>query len=79
MLVQQQSAAVVSGAELVTEMEAAVNQGQRALHGDRQSLPSLLMVTRDLTKVLNDQYPAETETRDYLDELAMLTATPATH
>ena len=37
------------------------------------------MVTRDLTKVLNDQYPAETETRDYLDELAMLTATPATH
>lgn len=44
-----------------------------------KSLPSLLMVTRDLTKVLNDQYPAETETRDYLDELAMLTATPATH
>jgi hypothetical protein len=36
------------------------------------------MVTRDLTKVLNDQYPAETETRDYLDELATLTAIPAT-
>lgn len=61
------------------DLEAAVDQGQRALHGDRKSLPSLLMVTRDLTKVLNDQYPAETETRDYLDELAMLTATPATH
>ena len=61
------------------DLDSAVDQGQRALNGDRKSLPSLLMVTRDLTKVLNDQYPAETETRDYLDELAMLTATPATH
>jgi len=52
-------------------------QGQPALNGDRKSLPSLLMVTRDLTKVLNDQYPAETKTRDYLDQLATLTAVPA--
>lgn len=37
------------------------------------------MVTRDLTKVLQDQYPAETQTRDYLDQLAALTAIPATH
>jgi hypothetical protein len=36
------------------------------------------MVTRDLTKVVSDQYPAETETRDYLDHLATLTAIPAT-
>ena len=36
------------------------------------------MVTRDLTKVLNEQYPAETETRDYLDQLAALTVIPAT-
>jgi hypothetical protein len=35
------------------------------------------MVTRDLTKLLNEQYPAETETRDYLDQLATLTALPA--
>ena len=35
------------------------------------------MVTRDLTKVLNERYPAETETRDYLDQLATLTALPA--
>jgi hypothetical protein len=40
-------------------------------------MPSLLMVTRDLTKVLNDQYPAETKTRDYLDQLATLTAVSA--
>lgn len=31
------------------------------------------MVSRDLTKVLNDRYPDETQTRDYLDELATLT------
>ena len=61
------------------DLEGAIDQGQRALNGERQSLPSLLMVTRDLTKVLNDQYPAETQTRDYLDQLATLTAIPATH
>jgi hypothetical protein len=35
------------------------------------------MVSRDLTKVLNERYPAETPTRDYLDQLAALTAAPA--
>jgi len=35
------------------------------------------MVSRDLTKVLHDHYPAETETRDYLDQLATLSAVPA--
>ena len=59
------------------DLEGTVDQGQRALNGDRKSLPSLLMVTRDLTKVLNDQYPAETKTRDYLDQLATLAAVPA--
>jgi hypothetical protein len=56
------------------DLEGAIDQGQRALNGERKSLPSLLMVTRDLTKVLNDQYPAETQIRDYLDQLATLTA-----
>jgi hypothetical protein len=42
---------------------------------DRANLA--MMVTRDLTKVFNDQYPAETKTRDYLDQLAALTAVPA--
>ena len=59
------------------DLEGAVDQGQRALNGDRKSMPSLLMVTRDLTKVLNDQYPDETKTREYLDQLATLTAVPA--
>jgi hypothetical protein len=60
------------------DLEGAVDQGQRALTGERRSLPSLLMVTRDLTKVLNDQYPAETQTQNYLDQITALTAVPAT-
>lgn len=54
-------------------LDEAVNLGRRALNGDRKSVPSLLMVSRDLTKILNERYPAETETRDYLDQLAALT------
>ncbi len=45
----------------------------QALEGDRKSLPSLLMVSRDLAKVLNDRYSDTTQTRDYLDQLASLT------
>ena len=59
------------------DLEAAVSQGVRALSGDRKSLPSLLMVSRDLTKVLNDRYPAEAETQDYLEQLSTLSAVPA--
>jgi hypothetical protein len=61
-----------------SDLEGAVDQGQRALTGERKSLPSLLMVTRDLTKVLNDQYRAETQTQNYLDQITALTAVPAT-
>ena len=42
------------------DLEAAINQGERALSAPRKSLPSLLMVSRDLTRVLNDQYPSRT-------------------
>ena len=45
----------------------------RALVGDRKSLPSLLMLSRDLTKVLKDRYSGETQTQDYLDQLTSLT------
>ena len=59
------------------DLEAAVSQGVRALSGDRKSLPWLLMVSRDLTKVLNDCYPAEAETQDYPEQLSTLSAVPA--
>jgi hypothetical protein len=55
------------------DLEGAVSLGMRALVADRKSLPSLLMVSRDLTKVLNDRYPGEAQTQDYLDELTSLT------
>jgi hypothetical protein len=45
----------------------------RALVGDRKSLPSVLMVSRDLTKVLHDRHSGEAQTEDYLDQLASLT------
>ena len=43
------------------DLEGAVSLGMRALEGDRKSLPSLLVVSRDLTKVLNDRYSGETQ------------------
>jgi hypothetical protein len=49
--------------------EGAVQYGQQALNGQRKSLPSLLMVSRDLTKVLNERYPNEPATATYLDQI----------
>jgi len=54
------------------DLEGAVSLGMRALEGGRRSLPSLLMVSRDLTKVLNDRYADETQTQNYLDQLTSL-------
>ena len=54
------------------DLEAAISQGERALSAPRKSLPSLLMVSRDLTKVLNDQYPSEPATQAYLDQIHAL-------
>jgi hypothetical protein len=51
------------------DIEQAVHYGQQALNGDRKSLPSLTMVSRDLIKVLKERYPAEPATRDYVEEI----------
>ena len=48
------------------DLDEAIRQGEHALNGQRKSLPSLLMVSRDLTRVLNDLYPAEGSTQQYL-------------
>ncbi len=56
------------------DLEQAIHQGTQALSAPRKSLPSLLMVSRDLTKVLNDQYPNEPETQAYLDQLHALSS-----
>ena len=49
-----------------------VIQGERALDGERKSLPSLLMISRELTKILTGHYPFESSTQEYLDHLRVL-------
>jgi hypothetical protein len=56
------------------DLEQAVDLGGRALSAPRKSLPSLLMVSRDLTRVLNDKYANEPETQAYLDQLHTLSS-----
>jgi tetratricopeptide (TPR) repeat protein len=60
------------------DLEAAINQRERALSASRKSLPSLLMVSRDLTRVLNDQYPSEPATQAYLDQIHALSGLTGT-
>ena len=45
------------------DLEQAVQLGGQALSGQRKSLPSLVMVSRDLTKVLKERYLHETRPR----------------
>jgi hypothetical protein len=54
------------------DLDEAVDLETRSLNGERKSLPSLLMVSRDLTKVLKDRYSDAPQTRDYLDHLSAL-------
>lgn len=54
------------------DLESAVNYGEWALRGERQSLPSLLAVSRELATVVNKQYADEPATRTYLDHLSVL-------
>ena len=54
------------------DLDEAISQGERALSSERQSLPSLLMASRDLTHLLTDRYPAEQGTQQYLDQLHAL-------
>jgi tetratricopeptide (TPR) repeat protein len=56
------------------DLEHAVAYGQQALTGDRQSLPSLLMVSTELTALLAVKYPDEPEVTGYLDRVRALKA-----
>jgi tetratricopeptide (TPR) repeat protein len=51
------------------DLDSAVAFGRRALAGDRKSLPSLKMVSRDLAVVLDSRFGDEPAARSYLDEL----------
>jgi hypothetical protein len=54
------------------DLDQAVHQGKRAFSGPRKSLPSLLMVSRDLTRVLKDRYPTEQTAQSYFAQLTSL-------
>jgi hypothetical protein len=50
----------------------AVHFGERALQGERRSLPSLLMVSRELGAAVRDRYGTEPGAAEYLDRLRRL-------
>ena len=56
------------------DLEQAIHHGEQALHSQRKSLPSLMMVIRDLTRVLRERYPAESATKSYFGQLQAVTA-----
>ena len=54
------------------DVNSAVEQGERALSGERKSLPTLLMTSRELSRALSERYPSASSTREYLDHLRVL-------
>lgn len=56
------------------DLEAAVGYGDRALEGDRQSLPSLAMVGRELGELLVSGYRGEPAADEYVEQLRALSA-----
>jgi len=58
------------------DLEQALSHGRRALTGDRFSMPSLLMVSRELGTVIRDRYPANADATDYLNQLRHLRDSP---
>ncbi|MGW3611453.1 hypothetical protein ACWD6N_16425 [Micromonospora sp. NPDC005163] len=56
------------------DVESAIAHGRQALQGDRKSLPSLLMCSRELTSLLAQRYPDQPEVSSYLEEVRTLAA-----
>lgn len=54
------------------ELEEAVEVGNQAFEAQRKSLPSLLIVARELDGVLHDRYPREVLTNEFRDHLTTL-------
>lgn len=51
------------------DLEQALIHGERALQGDRQSVPSLIMTSRELEAVMRQRYSTEPTAQDYLNHL----------
>ena len=54
------------------DLEQALVMGERALEGDRQSVPSLIMTSRELAAEMRRQYSSEPAAQDYLGRLHSL-------
>lgn len=54
------------------DLEQALTHGERALQGDRQSMPSLIMTSRELAAVMRQRYGTEPTAQDYLNHLSEL-------
>ncbi|MCY9787955.1 XRE family transcriptional regulator [Nocardiopsis sp. EMB25] len=54
------------------DLDAAIAHGRQALDGDRQSLPSLVMVGKELGEVLVTRYGDAPETQEYIEEMRTL-------
>ncbi len=56
------------------DIEQAVHHGEQAFTGQRRSLPSLLMVSRDLTRVLKNRYSGNSAVNSYVDKLSSISS-----
>lgn len=56
------------------DLEQAIIMGERALEGDRQSVPSLIMTSRELAAEMRRRYASEPAASDYLTHLRELGA-----
>lgn len=56
------------------DLELAVSCGRRALAADRKSLPSLLMVSGELTRILRERFPREPGSAGYFDQIRTIQA-----
>ena len=55
-------------------VEEAVAFGRQAVTGERKSLPSLLMISRELATALRNRHSDNTDASSYLDELRAIAA-----
>lgn len=54
------------------DLESALSHGKQALEGERRSVPSLLMVSRDLATIINERYASVPDAATYLERLREL-------
>jgi tetratricopeptide (TPR) repeat protein len=59
------------------DLEGALTYGERALSGNRRSIPSLLMVSRELGAIVQDRFSSDPEATAYLKHLRDLRSTAA--